>query len=76
MDKWCRLRPNALFVFAAVCALAAFWSAASGRYGPGITAHPQEVELGEGSSNETLPVQVTLRNHTRQPIRLLWAEES
>ena len=74
-NQWSRYLSNALFVLAALCGLAALWMIIFQQNGPGLTAQSPEVELGEVSPGDTLPVQVALRNHSRQPIRIVGANE-
>jgi hypothetical protein len=74
MAKWYRHISNALLAVAAICAGLAIVTGSGWLDRPGLTAHPPALALGEVAAGDTLPVSLTLRNHTSKPIRIVGAE--
>jgi hypothetical protein len=73
--NWYRVVSNMLLLVGAACAVLGVLTALGWFDRPGLTARPQVADIGEVSA-ETVPLAFTLRNHTRQPIRLVGALEA
>lgn len=75
MTNWNRLTSNVLLATGVLCAGLAIATWAGCFDPPGLTAHPQVLDLGAVATGDRVPGRFLLQNHTRKPIRLVGANE-